>query len=318
MIVQTYWPDHPAIQAAAQHEPRLFYEEEERVRAALGYPPFGRLANILVLGRRQVGRRRLPRTGGPTALVAALPDTWSVLGPSPAPISRLKGVWRWHILVKAPLGARISRAVLEVERALPGERVGVSRDRRGRGRPALTATKQPTPLGRPCSAGMIVAVPLCALTCRKTDDRAKEAHRDGSTVTSQCRSQAACRAGRSGDGRRPEGAVPQDGPGHVRRSRNRAGGSADRRPEARHRLRSRRGQPRRGRAVQSRDRRVERRVRVRRRGMPFVAGHHDSHRALVYAWCARLRRSPAEESASRPRASMHDCSFTRSTISTGC
>ena len=50
VIVQTYWPDHPAIQAAAQHEPRLFYEEEERVRAALGYPPFGRLANVLFWG----------------------------------------------------------------------------------------------------------------------------------------------------------------------------------------------------------------------------------------------------------------------------
>ena len=47
VIVQTYWPEHPAIQAAARHEPRVFYEEEERVRAALGYPPYGRLANIL-------------------------------------------------------------------------------------------------------------------------------------------------------------------------------------------------------------------------------------------------------------------------------
>ncbi len=121
VIVQTYWPDHPAIQAAAQHEPRLFYEEEERVRAALGYPPFGRLANVLFWGGDKSAVAAAAHRWS-DALAAALPDTWTVLGPSPAPISRLKGVWRWHILVKAPLGARIAQAIVEVERELPSER----------------------------------------------------------------------------------------------------------------------------------------------------------------------------------------------------
>ncbi|HAL29097.1 MAG TPA: hypothetical protein DCP20_00055, partial [Coriobacteriia bacterium] len=34
----------------------------------------------------------------------AVPEGWSVLGPSPAPITRIKGRWRWHVVVKSPDG----------------------------------------------------------------------------------------------------------------------------------------------------------------------------------------------------------------------
>jgi primosomal protein N' (replication factor Y) len=121
VIVQTYWPDHPAIQAAALHKPRVFYEEEENVRAALGYPPFGRLANVLFWGDDQsaVAARS---TAWAKALADMLPEGWTILGPSPAPISRLKGVWRWHVLVKAPLGSSLAPVLAAVERGLPGSR----------------------------------------------------------------------------------------------------------------------------------------------------------------------------------------------------
>lgn len=107
VVIQTYWPDHPAVQAAAAHDPAVFYGQEGELRSALGYPPFGRLANLLIWGRdeRAVAEH--------AALVAAavsdrLPDGCRLLGPSPAPLARLKGVWRWHILVKAPEGAPLS------------------------------------------------------------------------------------------------------------------------------------------------------------------------------------------------------------------
>jgi primosomal protein N' (replication factor Y) len=119
--VQTYWPDHPAIQAAARHEPRVFYEEEENVRAALGYPPFGRLANILFWSDDQsaVSARS---TAWAKALADVLPEGWTILGPSPSPISRLKGVWRWHVLLKAPLGSPLAPVLAAVEHGLPGSR----------------------------------------------------------------------------------------------------------------------------------------------------------------------------------------------------
>ena len=107
VVVQTYWPEHPAIQAAAAHDPAIFYAQEEADRQALGYPPYGRLANVLAWGKDQAGVARACE-----ALAASLrelaPDEWELLGPSPAPLSRLKGVWRWHVLLKAPSGSDVS------------------------------------------------------------------------------------------------------------------------------------------------------------------------------------------------------------------
>lgn len=101
VVVQTYWPDHPAIVAASKHEPALFYTEEERTRAELGYPPFGRIANVLVWGRDKRAVSECAARAA-DALRAEAPERFSVLGPSPSALSRLRGVWRWHVLVKAP------------------------------------------------------------------------------------------------------------------------------------------------------------------------------------------------------------------------
>jgi len=124
VIVQTYWPDHPAIRAAAAHEPGIFYEQEAATRRELGYPPFGRLANLLVWGRDgSAVREHAVRLGD--ALRPTLPAGWSVLGPSPAPLSKLKGVWRWHLLVKAPSDAPVAAVVGTVFAGLSA-RQGVS------------------------------------------------------------------------------------------------------------------------------------------------------------------------------------------------
>lgn len=104
VVVQTYWPEHAAIRAAAAHDPSVFYAEEDRLRSELGYPPYGRLANILVWGRDAAAVKSQARAAA-DALSARMPDGWLLLGPSPAPLSKLKGLWRWHILVKAPEGA---------------------------------------------------------------------------------------------------------------------------------------------------------------------------------------------------------------------
>lgn len=112
VVVQTYWPDHPAVQAAAAHEPELFYGPETSARRELGYPPYGRLANVLLWGPDRAA------VAGHAASVAAaiegrIQPGWTLLGPSPAPLSRLKGVWRWHVLLKAPEGACVSAVIGE-------------------------------------------------------------------------------------------------------------------------------------------------------------------------------------------------------------
>lgn len=104
VFVQTYWPDHAAVRAAAAHDPEILYGPESVEREALGYPPFGRLANVTVTGPVSDAVR------GVTAALAdglrdSAPPGWSVLGPSPAVLARIKGRYRWHVLVKCPSDA---------------------------------------------------------------------------------------------------------------------------------------------------------------------------------------------------------------------
>jgi primosomal protein N' (replication factor Y) len=119
VVIQTYWPDHPAIVAAATHQPEHFRKPERAARAELGYPPFGRLCNVHIRGR---DRDDVSRTAtlAAQALREGAPKTWTVIGPSPAPLSRVKGVWRWHVLVKTPpveqIGPVVSRALASLKR----------------------------------------------------------------------------------------------------------------------------------------------------------------------------------------------------------
>jgi primosomal protein N' (replication factor Y) (superfamily II helicase) len=110
VVIQTYWPDHPAIVAAAAHDPARFYAAEEPERRETHFPPYGRLANVLAWGKERADVAKAA-DGIADALRQRAPSDWEVIGPSPAPLSRLKGVWRWHILVKAPEDATMPETV---------------------------------------------------------------------------------------------------------------------------------------------------------------------------------------------------------------
>ena len=105
VIVQTFNPAHYAITTAQAHDYAAFFQEEKALREPLGYPPFSYLACIRVQGGeaketeetvRQIGRdmqdllERWPKRG----------KEIQVLGPTEAPLSKLKGKYRWQILIK--------------------------------------------------------------------------------------------------------------------------------------------------------------------------------------------------------------------------
>jgi primosomal protein N' (replication factor Y) len=117
VVVQTYWPDHPAVRAAASHEPEVFYATEEPTRAELGYPPFGRLANVLVWGRSHTAVARKAAEVA-DAIRAGAPEGWAVLGPGPSPLARVRNIHRWHVLVKAPEDADIPGPLGEALRSV--------------------------------------------------------------------------------------------------------------------------------------------------------------------------------------------------------
>ncbi|MDO8964082.1 MAG: primosomal protein N' [Coriobacteriia bacterium] len=110
VVVQTYWPDHPAIRAAAAHDAEIFYSEERPLRESLGYPPYGRLA-LVVATAPSADAARLAATAIAERLRAIIPEGWQVLGPSPAPLAKVKNAYRWHALLKAPAAADVPAAL---------------------------------------------------------------------------------------------------------------------------------------------------------------------------------------------------------------
>ena len=110
VIVQTYWPEHPAVRALALGDPAILYTSERADRRDLGFPPFGRLVNVVLNGPDQAEVSDEARAVA-DAIARLAPKDWELVGPSSAPIARLKGNWRWHMLLKAPLGADVSAVV---------------------------------------------------------------------------------------------------------------------------------------------------------------------------------------------------------------
>jgi primosomal protein N' (replication factor Y) (superfamily II helicase) len=100
VVVQTYYPDHYAILAASKHDYVSFVDRELKYRRWMHYPPFGVLANVLVQSQK------LEEAVGWSSEIGkwfqkAAPDGVRVLGPCTAPIARIKGTYRFHLILKA-------------------------------------------------------------------------------------------------------------------------------------------------------------------------------------------------------------------------
>jgi primosomal protein N' (replication factor Y) len=100
VVVQTYWPEHPAVRAVEAAEPSFLYESEFAARRELGYPPFGRLARLLLTGVSAEAAREAA-TSLADALRRRVRAGSDVLGPAPAPIGRVRRNYRWHVMLKS-------------------------------------------------------------------------------------------------------------------------------------------------------------------------------------------------------------------------
>ena len=100
VVVQTYYPDHYAILAASTHDYAAFVERELKYRRWMHYPPFGVLANVLVQSQKLEEAVAWSGEIGKWFLKAA-PEGVRVLGPCTAPIARIKGTYRFHLILKA-------------------------------------------------------------------------------------------------------------------------------------------------------------------------------------------------------------------------
>ena len=127
VIVQTYCPQHVAIQAAATHNRNLLLNDENGLRQEIGYPPYTRLANILLWGKKleavsaealkladaleaHLKQLNAARQNGDAPI---MPEV-QVLGPSPCVLPKRQDNYRWHILLKADANADLPGLIAPV------------------------------------------------------------------------------------------------------------------------------------------------------------------------------------------------------------
>ncbi|MCI2400478.1 primosomal protein N' [Aliiroseovarius subalbicans] len=117
-MLQTFQPEHPVIRAILAGNEEAFWQAEAAERRAVGVPPYGRLAGI-VLSSPDVQEvfdlgSAMARADGPLREIGA-----QVFGPAPAPIARIRGRHRVRLLVKAEKTAPIQAALARWLRQFP-------------------------------------------------------------------------------------------------------------------------------------------------------------------------------------------------------
>jgi primosomal protein N' (replication factor Y) len=110
VILQTYFPEHYAIQFAARHDYAGFFDKELRYRKWMHYPPFTAVANVLVRSAKLDEAMKYSGLIGHW-FQKQPPEGVRVLGPSAAPIVRLKTDYRYHFILKAASRQRLNRAL---------------------------------------------------------------------------------------------------------------------------------------------------------------------------------------------------------------
>jgi primosomal protein N' (replication factor Y) len=130
VILQTFVPDHYAIAPVTEHDYESFYATELEFRRALSYPPFGRVTQVIVSGIDEAktlhAAQQLAYGVGATPAkdwhpeigVENGPPSYEVLGPAPAPLSRLRDRYRFQILIKGSDVERVQAASIRMAAAL--------------------------------------------------------------------------------------------------------------------------------------------------------------------------------------------------------
>jgi len=110
VIIQTYMPEHPVLQALAKWDRDGFLEAESTSRMQAGMPPYSRLIAILITG---LSEEKVRRAATELSIKAPFIDGVTVLGPVPAPLSQLKKRHRYRFLIKADRRINYGKLITE-------------------------------------------------------------------------------------------------------------------------------------------------------------------------------------------------------------
>ena len=114
VMIQTWMPEHPSIRFAKEHDFLAFYAHEKQCREEFHYPPYRSLVNIIIRSHdekkaylfareiRDVLKKEFP-SHDPRATGDVEHGAWpEIIGPAPLPFYKLRGHFRWHVMLKIP------------------------------------------------------------------------------------------------------------------------------------------------------------------------------------------------------------------------
>jgi primosomal protein N' (replication factor Y) (superfamily II helicase) len=108
--LQTHQPEHPVMKALVANDREAFYASEIESRERTGYPPFGRLASLIISAGDRPTAEGFARK---LVSVAPLDERIQVLGPAEAPLAVIKGRYRFRLLVKSLRSVDLSQYLRE-------------------------------------------------------------------------------------------------------------------------------------------------------------------------------------------------------------
>jgi primosomal protein N' (replication factor Y) len=111
VLIQSYMPDNTVIRAMSLHSRNEFMQEERRSREWMQSPPFGRMAAIIISGKKEADVKKLGNI-----IVRQFPrqENIRVLGPAPAPLSLVRKQFRYRILIKAPKSVALQKLLRQL------------------------------------------------------------------------------------------------------------------------------------------------------------------------------------------------------------
>lgn len=132
VVIQTYMPEHYCIAAAQKHDYIGFYTQELEARIAFRYPPFSHVATLLLRGKNEkevIDAAHAVRDhleiwltdqGNTSPHVSNIDvEKVEILGPAPAPLSKIEGKFRWHFLLRSNSVEKISQLLKSLTHASP-------------------------------------------------------------------------------------------------------------------------------------------------------------------------------------------------------
>ena len=114
VVVQTYNPEHYAVQAGANHDYVAFYEEEIGYRRGLGYPPYGQIIKLTIQADQESKARILADELIQELKNCVQDENVEIIGPFAAPVARIKDIFRMNIVIKTTEHSNVKSHIREM------------------------------------------------------------------------------------------------------------------------------------------------------------------------------------------------------------